>query len=462
MSRIRITAAGVLAVAALAACSDTPAGPVEQAVIPRAMAVSPVDEVVPGEVLVKFRDGTSGVVKARSVGSGIRRIGYKHAYDVLSAEPGQERALAARLAADPEVEWAEPNYIRHPDADARLWAFFNPGGLNMSFYNDPNGRTGPLPSSYASFADADEDALSGIAANGGDVVISSIDTGVDFSHPEFTGRLIAGCDWYSMAAAGNSSATCSDFTPDDTPDEGHGTHTTGTMAGTNVGVAGVTGASPHVRILVQRVCGAAGCYTSSIINAIRAAADYPGMVAMNLSLGGSTESAGEKSAISYATSKNVLVIAAAGNSGRNKVGCPACDTNAISVSATDWQDVLTSYSQYGTGLDIAAPGGNCYSNTTEEGCIFSSVVSGYQGGRTYSGPTSGTYAYMQGTSMATPQVTGAAAAVASKTGLRGAALRSRLESTADDRGTAGYDTKYGNGRLNVYRAVTNTNPPAGQ
>ncbi len=68
----------------------------------------------------------------------------------------------------------------------------------------------------------------------------------------------------------------------------------------------------------------------------------------------------------------------------------------------------------------------------------------------------GGYAYLQGTSMATPQVTGAAATVASKTGLRGAALRSRLQSTADDIGTAGYDTRFGNGRLNVYRAVTGT------
>jgi serine protease len=230
-----------------------------------------------------------------------------------------------------------------------------------------------------------------------------------------------------------------------------------------VGVAGITGAAPHVKVYVQRVCGAAGCYSSSIINAIRAAADYPGMVAMNLSLGGTTESSGEKSAIQYATSKNVLVIAAAGNSGTSKVGCPACDANAISVAATDWQDKLAAYSQYGSGLDISAPGGYCYSNTTEEGCIFSSIVSGYTGGRTYTGPLAGgTYAYMMGTSMATPQVTGAAAAVASKTGLRGSALRTRLLGTADDLGAAGVDTKFGNGRLNVYRALTQTTLPAPQ
>jgi subtilisin family serine protease len=462
--RIRNAAAGLMAAGALAACSDSPSSPAVQPVLSKPVTQQSVDPVVPGEVLVKFRDGTSAVLKARMYAVGIRREGYAHSYEVLGAEPGQERALAAQLSKDPDVEWAEPNYIRHVDAiDSRLWAFYNPGGLNMSFYNDPNGSTGPIPASYASTADADEDAIEGIAAGGGDVVISSIDTGVDFSHPEFTGRLIKGCDWYSMAAAGNSSATCNDFTPDDTPDEGHGTHTTGTMAGSTVGVAGVTGASPHVKVLVQRVCGAAGCYTSSIINAIRAAADYPGMVAMNLSLGGSTESQGEKSAISYATGKGVLVIAAAGNSGTSKVGCPACDANAISVAATNWQDALASYSQYGSGLDISAPGGYCYSNTTEEGCVFSSVVSGYTGGRTYGGPLAGgTYAYMMGTSMATPQVTGAAAAVASKTGLRGSALRTRLLSTADDLGAAGVDTKFGNGRLNVYRAITQTTLPSPQ
>jgi subtilisin family serine protease len=464
--RIRNAAGGLLAAAVLAACADTPAAVSSTPPIPSArFAAAPAeDAVVPGEVLVAFKQGANADAVLHARGLVRKALGYKGSFQIVTANRGQERALAAALRGDASVEWAEPNYIRHVDAiDSRLWAFFNPGGLNMSYYNDPNGNTGPIPASYASKADADEDAIEGIAAGGGDVVIGSIDTGVDFNHPEFTGRLIAGCDWYDQAAAGNGSATCSDFTPYDTPDEGHGTHTTGTMAGSTVGVAGITGAAPHVKVYVQRVCGAAGCYSSSIINAIRAAADYPGMVAMNLSLGGSTESSGEKSAISYATSKNVLVIAAAGNSGTSKVGCPACDTNAISVAATNWQDALTSYSQYGSGLDISAPGGYCYSNTTEDGCIFSSIVSGYTGGRTYSGPLAGgNYAYMMGTSMATPQVTGAAAAVASKTGLRGSALRTRLQSTADDLGAAGYDTKYGNGRLNVYRAITQTTLPSPQ
>ena len=279
------------------------------------------------------------------------------------------------------------------------------------------------------------DNIEGYAAGGSDVVVGSIDTGVDLTHVEFTGRLIIGKDWYN-----NDN--------DPTDDDGHGSHTSGTMAGTTVGVAGVSGASPHVRIYVQKVCGRRGCPVSAIASAIRAAADQPNLVAMNLSIGGSSESQAEKDAIAYATSKNVLVVASAGNSATGTVECPACDPSAISVAALDWKDVLASYSNFGPGLDISAPGGNCYSNTTPEGCIYSA----YKGGG---------YSWLQGTSMAAPQVTGTAGVVASVTGLRGAALRSRILGTADDLGAAGADNTFGAGRVNTYRAVTNTSLGAG-
>jgi subtilisin family serine protease len=295
----------------------------------------------------------------------------------------------------------------------------------------------PIPSSYASILDADEDNIEGYAANGSDVTVGSIDTGVDFGHSEFGTRLIAGKDWID-----------GDNNPQD--GDGHGTHTTGTIAGSSVGVAGISGAAPHVKVYVQRVCGPSGCPTSAIINAINAAANYTDanghLVAINMSLGGSTESTGEKTAIQNATNQGVLVIASAGNSGQGRVACPACDANAISVMATNWKDAKTSYSQYGKGLDIAAPGGECYSNTTPEGCIYSSYLGGG-------------YEWLQGTSMAAPQVTGAAAVVASKTGLRGSALRSRLLSTVDNPSSI---AKYGVGRLNIYRAVTGSSLPAGQ
>jgi serine protease len=458
----RLSAAlSATALLALAACSDAPvpASPELSPSSPSAAKSAADDDVVPGEVIVKMRDGADIDAVARTHGVGRGRQGFGHAFDILTTAPGNERAMAARLNADPNVEYAEPNYLRQVDAiDGRLWAFYNPGGLNMKFSDPTDSRYGTfIPSSYASVRDADEDNIEGYAAGGAPVTIGSLDTGVDFTHPEFSGRLIAGKDWYS-----------NDNDPSDTPDEGHGTHTTGTMAGSTVGVSGVSGAGNNVKVYVQRVCGPNGCPTSAIVNAINAAASYidangQHLVAINLSLGGNSESTAEKNAILNATNQGVLVIASAGNSGSGKVACPACDPNAISVSATDWKDGLAGYSQSGSGLDIAAPGGYCYSNTTPEGCIFSAVVKNWTEGTTYSGPLAGgTYTFMQGTSMAAPQVTGTAAIVASKLGLRGAALRSRLYSTADDKGAAGYDTKFGNGRLNSYRAVTGATLASGQ
>jgi subtilisin family serine protease len=430
--------AGVLALVALAACSDGR----QDSLAPdlaRPVAIAPtqavVDEFVPGDVIVRFREGVDAAEVGRAHGLALGETGRLHRFSVMRAAPGSEMAAIASLRSDPRVLYAEPNYLRHPDAvDPRLWAFFNPGGLNMKFTSGGSkGQT--LGAAYASTADADEDNIAGYAAGGSDVVVGSIDTGVQMNHVEFTGRLIAGKDWYN-----------NDNDPSD--DDGHGSHTTGTMAGTTVGVAGISGAAPHVRVYVQKVCGRRGCPTTAIVSAIMAAADYPNMVAMNVSIGGAGESQAEKDAIAYATGKGVLVIASAGNSAVGTVECPACDANAISVAATQWQDKLASYSNWGPGLDIAAPGGNCYSNTTPDGCIYSAY-------------TGGGYSWLQGTSMAAPQVTGTAAVVASVTGLRGSALRSRILSTADDLGAAGYDNSFGNGRLNTYRAVTNGSLAAG-
>ncbi|HEX6575353.1 MAG TPA: S8 family serine peptidase [Gemmatimonadaceae bacterium] len=436
MSRFLTAGITAVAVVSLAACSNDTFTPDEGMTVPATPSLSAnargPEQVMAGEVIVKLKSGASEVDVAKAHGLAVGEHGYKNAFVVMRGNAGAERANANALKGDDRVEYAEPNYLRQADAiDSRLWAFYNPGGLNMKFTSGAS-KGKPLPASYASIRDADEDNIEGYATGGTDVVIGSIDTGVDMSHPEFTGRLIAGKDWYN-----NDN--------DPTDDEGHGSHTTGTMAGTTVGVAGVSGAASHVRVYVQKVCGRRGCPTSAIVNAIIAAADYPGMVAMNLSLGGSSISKAEQDAIAYATSKNVLVVASAGNDGTSTVSCPACDPNAISVSATNWADGLASYSNYGAGLDIAAPGGNCYSNTTAEGCIYSA----YKGGA---------YTYMQGTSMAAPQVTGTAAIVASKTTLRGGALRNRILDTADDLGNA---SKFGAGRLNSYRAVTNSSLGSG-
>ena len=169
MTRFRTPALGVLALTALAACSDVVAGPESPAVIAPA-ANEQAERVAPGQVLVKFRDGVNSAVRASAHGATVSGAGYKNAFEILSVEVGAEHAVAAELAKDPNVEWAEPNYIRTVDAiDPRLWAFFNPGGLNMSFWNDPNGATGFIPASYGSTLDSDADAINGIGVGGGAV-----------------------------------------------------------------------------------------------------------------------------------------------------------------------------------------------------------------------------------------------------------------------------------------------------
>lgn len=437
MSRLMSASIAALTAASLVACSEAPISPSGGPSAPETVLFGVNqggrEQVMAGEVVVKLRDVADANAVASSHGLAAGEHGYRDAFVIMRGAAGAEHANANALKNDARVEYAEPNYLRQIDVDPRLWAFRNPGGLNM-YYSRGQKNGQPIGSSYASTADADEDNIDGYAAGGSAVVIGSIDTGVDFTHPELSGKLIAGRDWYS-----------NDNDPSDT--DGHGTHTTGTMVGNTVGVAGVAG-NTNVTVYVQRVCGQRGCPTSAIVSAIRAAADY-GVVAMNLSLGGGSISQAERDAIAYANGKNAIVIASAGNDGTGTVSCPACDAGAISVSATNWKDALTYYSNWGSGLDISAPGGECYSNTTAEGCIYSS----YKGGG---------YAYLQGTSMAAPQVTGTAGVAASITGLRGAALRSRLESTADDKGPAGYDTTFGNGRLNTYRAVTGNTLGGGQ
>jgi subtilisin family serine protease len=424
MSQSRIAAAALLTLA-LGACSDQPSAPSSEP-RPEPLALQQQqEEVVPGEILVKMKNGISlDVLTRNQPGLRLNRQLVKTSrVSVLGVAPGRERAEAARLAADPRVEYAHPNYIRRIQG----WEHTNPGGLTAYFNTSPYNA---LPAGYASIADADIDAVAGIGAGGSQVIIGSLDSGVDTGHPELAGKLILGWDWVN-----------NDALPAD--DNGHGTHTIGSMVGTNVGVAGLTGAGTNVQVHVQKVCNNVGsCPTSAIVSAIYAGADVPGMVALNLSLGGTTITPAEVAAIDYAVdTKGVLVIAAAGNNGTGTVANPAAYVKSISVAATNWRDQRAYYSQYGSGLDISAPGGELYGNTTNH----MGIVSSY--------PTSA-YAYLQGTSMATPQVTGAAGVVASVTGLRGAALRSRLEGTVDDKGTFGYDTVFGWGRLNVYRAIT--------
>jgi subtilisin family serine protease len=148
---------------------------------------------------------------------------------------------------------------------------------------------------------------------------------------------------------------------------------------------------------------------------------------INLSLGGSYSSA-VATAVGYAESQGVLVVAAAGNDGpTGSPNYPAALADALAVASYDEGGSVSSFSTRGSYIDVAAPGGNILSTFKSGGWVF-----------------------MSGTSMATPHVAGVAALLlASEPGLTPAQVRQRFESTAVDAGTAGHDTSYGWGRVDA-------------
>ncbi len=250
------------------------------------------------------------------------------------------------------------------------------------------------------------------------VVVAVLDTGVLASHPDISGKVLAGYNFVS-----NNTNT--------TDDNGHGTAVAGfTSASTNNGV-GMAAVSWANSVLPVKVLGADGSGTySGISNGITWAADKGARI-INLSLGGTSSSRTLQDAVNYAWKKNVILIAAAGNNGNNTAVYPAACTNVVAVSATNSSDGRPSWSNYGSYVDVSAPGVSVLS------------LSGASG-----------YANWNGTSFSSPVTSGVVALMASaNTSLSNAGIVDALLKHSDDIGAAGYDVYFGNGRVNARRAV---------
>jgi len=250
------------------------------------------------------------------------------------------------------------------------------------------------------------------------VEIAVVDTGVYSSHPDLAANLTPGWNFV------NSSADTSDQL-------GHGTAVAGTIAaaGNNgIGVAGVTWQSRIMPLVVVDENDLAAY--SDIAEAIQYAADH-GVRVINISIGGSSPSATLQSAVDYAWSKGALLFASAMNNGTSDPYYPAACNHVLAVSATDTNDQLASFSNYGAWIAIAAPG--------------SSILTTTNGGG---------YAFWFGTSFASPIVAGVAAlTLAVNPSLTNAEVVAILESTADHPGGAGFDPYFGWGRVNALNAV---------
>jgi thermitase len=212
---------------------------------------------------------------------------------------------------------------------------------------------------------------------------------------------------------------------------GHGTAVAGVAgaAGNNaIGVAGVSWKNPIMPLVVLNSSDYASY--SNIASAIIYAADHGARV-INVSIAGTSSSSTLQSAVNYAWTKGSVVFAAAGNSSSSTPNYPAACNNVVAISATDSTDHLTSFSSYGSWVDLSAPGIGMV--TTNRG---------------------GGYGNWWGTSFSAPATAGVAALVLSvNPGLSADALVTLLKNNSDDLGVVGFDTTFGAGRINAAKAV---------
>ncbi|GEL93499.1 S8 family serine peptidase [Cellulomonas composti] len=266
-----------------------------------------------------------------------------------------------------------------------------------------------------------------------DVVVAVVDTG-STSHAQLNSQTVAGYDMISQASRARD-GNGRDANPQDQGDLGdggssswHGTHVAGIIAAAKDGKAGL-GNAPGVRLQHVRALGVGGGTTSDIAAAVRwAAGDKVGdqpvnktpARVINLSLGGTGVcSSTMQDAINRARSRGAVVIVAAGNDATDAANTmPANCNGVITVASISDTGFRATYSNYGSVVDLAAPGGQSYSSTNAY-----QILSTWNLGTTK--PGSGTWAYMQGTSMATPNVAGGAALIASL-GLKGSALENAV------------------------------------
>ncbi len=254
------------------------------------------------------------------------------------------------------------------------------------------------------------------------IIIAIVDTGVDLDHPDLAGKIVPG---YNFVDNNNN--------PMD--NNGHGTHVAGiaaAVANNGVGISGVSWSSKIMPIKALDDKGAGNDYL--VAQGITWAVDN-GANIVNLSFGGIQYSTVLKDAVDYAAQKGVVVIAAAGNEAGNgnPVFYPAALDNVVAVGATDSFDKHAAFSNYGSYIDISAPG--------------VSVLSTIWDNR---------YGYMSGTSMAAPFVSGAASLILSlNPRMSRDQVEERIKQSADDLGEIGRDDKYGYGQVNLARAISN-------
>lgn len=364
-------------------------------------------EVAAGEVLVKFRDAATAALSAQEMGREVEaeddeEIGDRRTRRMRSRvyDTATLLALTARRA---DVEYAEPNYIVHAyqliPADpgfGLLWGMSNSGQSVMNV-------AGTLG------ADIGATQAWGTTTGSPQNVVAVIDSGIDYTHPDLAANVwsapapftvnIGGANISCPAGSHGFNAITNLCDPMD--DYGHGTHVAGIIGAASNGV-GVVGVNWNASLMGMKFINAAGSGTvADAVKAIEFAIQVKNLFGQNggnvrvlsNSWGGGAFSQALSDAIAKAYANDMLFVAAAGNMWSNNdmmAIYPSNYPNVVSVAATDNNDMLPFWSNYGANtVALGAPGVNIYSTWR------------------------GQYFYLSGTSMAAPHVSGVAALVLS-------------------------------------------------
>lgn len=273
---------------------------------------------------------------------------------------------------------------------------------------------------------------------GADVQVAVLDTGISTTHQDLTGQYTLGASF----VPGNSSFE---------DDNGHGSNVSGIIAAKLNNSIGGSGIAPEAKIVPVKVMNAAGSgSTATITQGIRYAAGISTVKVMNLSLGGYNQDILYSNTISDATDAGILVVVSAGNDNTSAVAYPAGYKDALAVSAIGETKKKSSFSNYGSHIKIAAPGGDIKLSANYDGFQeIRGITSCYMGTGNIT---------MIGTSQAAPMVSGAAALIYSKyPELRSAnnrtsvgIVRSKLQNSATIIGDAKY---FGKGMLNIPKSL---------
>lgn len=400
---IRILLIGALTLASLGA-TNLPAQPTplpggERLDSATLAALVQSGQVLPDEVVVKLQASASladlekcanlsGITSGpRSAALGFQVIHFSQGTlaDVLPAMQGCEGLI-----------YAEPNYVIH---------------LTNTVPNDTywSRQWGPINIRAPQGWDLSTGATT--------ITLAVIDTGVDLTHPDLAAKVVGGYNFIDPTK-----------TPQD--DNGHGTHVSGIAAAITNNNLGVAGVSWGARIMPLKVLNSQGSGTlSNAALAINWAADH-GAKVINMSFGSSADTSYMSDAVNYAYSKGLVLVAAAGNNGNSAAFYPAAYPHVISVGATDSNNNRASFSNFGSTLDLMAPGVNIYST--------------WPGG----------YTYLDGTSMASPFVAGLASLLMGLPGVSDPLkVEQAMENSALDLGAAGRDNNYGYGLIQVDKAI---------